>query len=61
MILIELFLFIYPKNIRFVFEISREGVRIPIQSIKTILNHYELIQDELSGIGERQQFLLVYL
>ena len=58
MILIELFLFIYPKNIRFVFEISREGVRIPIQSIKTILNHYELFQDELSGIGGRQQFLL---
>ena len=58
MILINIFLFIYPKRIRWVFEISREGVRIPIQSIKNILNNYEFFQDELSGIGERQQFLL---
>ena len=57
-LLIQLFIFRYSKRIRWVFEISREGVRMPIQSIKNILQNYEFFRDELSGIGERQQFLL---
>ena len=44
--------------LRGVFEISREGVKLPIKSIEDIINKYEYFKDELSGIGERQQFLL---